>query len=260
MSGGERMETAGRGLRLAAHAAGAVLPSHVHRAPRFCLVLRGEFDEVLRGERSRPGEGALLYRPALAEHEEVFGPHGAIYGVLDVGPAFLDAAERCGFDPESASSATHPAPARAEAVLRRELAGWDEFSALSCEALSLEWLALMARAGRRGADEPAAGLAARVMDLLRARRGDVPGLAAIAASVDAHPSHVARAFRRAYGESVGAMGRRLRIEHGAELLRATTTPLAEIAVECGFSSQAHFTTVFRHAHGLTPGRYRRLLR
>jgi AraC-like DNA-binding protein len=33
--------------------------------------------------------------------------------------------------------------------------------------------------------------------------------------------------------------------------------LAEIAAECGFSDQSHFTRTFTHATGIAPGRWRR---
>jgi len=37
-------------------------------------------------------------------------------------------------------------------------------------------------------------------------------------------------------------------------------PLAEVSCDAGFADQAHFTRVFKSAFGLTPARYRALLR
>ena len=48
-------------------------------------------------------------------------------------------------------------------------------------------------------------------------------------------------------------------EHIAHLqakLGDMTEPLASIASQCGFSSQAHFGNRFREAFGLTPGQWR----
>jgi AraC family transcriptional regulator len=39
-------------------------------------------------------------------------------------------------------------------------------------------------------------------------------------------------------------------------LRKAETSLVEIALQCGFSSQSHFTTVFRRLVGTTPAGYR----
>jgi AraC family transcriptional regulator len=257
MDGAYHVANAGRPLRLTRHAAASVLPAHVHDRPRFCMVLRGGFEEVLRGRSSRPGEGMLLYRPAMAEHQEVFGDQGALYGVLEVGDVFLETAARYGFDVEAPAATAHPAGGRLEALLRREIEGWDRFSGLWCEALSLEWLALSMRRLDR-LDPPKSDLASRALEYLRSRLDEAPGLGEIAAAVGAHPAHLARAFRRTHGESIGTMCRRLRLERGADLLRAGRAPLVEIAADCGFSSQAHFTTAFRHAFGMTPGAYRRL--
>lgn len=48
----------------------------------------------------------------------------------------------------------------------------------------------------------------------------------------------------------------LRLEHAASLLAATTAPIAEIAVRCGFSSQSYFTRCFTAAHAMSPRAFR----
>ncbi|MEL6463587.1 MAG: AraC family transcriptional regulator [Pseudomonadota bacterium] len=48
----------------------------------------------------------------------------------------------------------------------------------------------------------------------------------------------------------------MRLDLVRDLLRTTDMPLVEIAYACGFSSQAHLTTVFGKTLGLTPGKYR----
>ena len=47
-----------------------------------------------------------------------------------------------------------------------------------------------------------------------------------------------------------------RIERAKQLLLRTDQSLAEIALEVGFSSQAHFTDQFRRVTGSTPLRFR----
>jgi AraC family transcriptional regulator len=42
-----------------------------------------------------------------------------------------------------------------------------------------------------------------------------------------------------------------------QLLRESALPLADIAVQCGFADQSHFTRVFSGRTGLSPGRWRR---
>ena len=47
-----------------------------------------------------------------------------------------------------------------------------------------------------------------------------------------------------------------RLERARELLERTDLSILQVAVEVGYCSQSHFTTVFRRATGLTPRRYR----
>lgn len=48
-----------------------------------------------------------------------------------------------------------------------------------------------------------------------------------------------------------------RLVRARELLSATRSPIAEIALLCGFSSQSHLTTAFRQDTGATPAAFRR---
>jgi AraC family transcriptional regulator len=68
---------------------------------------------------------------------------------------------------------------------------------------------------------------------------------------------LARGFRKAYGCSVGAYLRWLRIVHAARRLAESDEPLAEIALEAGFADQSHFSNVFRRETGLSPSVFRR---
>jgi AraC-like DNA-binding protein len=50
--------------------------------------------------------------------------------------------------------------------------------------------------------------------------------------------------------------RKLRLSMASRALVYTAKPLAEVATECGFSDQSHFTRAFREQFGATPGDYR----
>ena len=80
----------------------------------------------------------------------------------------------------------------------------------------------------------------------------------LAAHAGVHPSHLARSFRRHLGCSPGAYLRRLRLERACEALAETRASILAIALEAGFSGQAHFTRAFHRTMGLPPGAYRKL--
>jgi len=68
--------------------------------------------------------------------------------------------------------------------------------------------------------------------------------------------HFAAQFRAATGYRPREYLLNHRIEHAKSLLTATSRPLAEIALAVGFSTQAHFSTVFKRISGQTPARWR----
>jgi AraC family transcriptional regulator len=46
-----------------------------------------------------------------------------------------------------------------------------------------------------------------------------------------------------------------RIERAKQLLRQGNRAIADVALECGFTSQSNFTRAFRRATGMTPKAY-----
>lgn len=69
-----------------------------------------------------------------------------------------------------------------------------------------------------------------------------------------------RKVRRAFHRSPGQLVLTARIDRARTLLTRTDTPLARIALECGFSDQAAFSRTFARLTGQTPGQYRKALR
>jgi AraC family transcriptional regulator len=82
----------------------------------------------------------------------------------------------------------------------------------------------------------------------------VSDLSAIARS---SPSYFSSAFKRTFGATPHAylMGRR--ISMAVEMMLSGAAPLSEIAMNCGFADQAHFSRQFRRAMGYTPSHWRR---
>ena len=66
-----------------------------------------------------------------------------------------------------------------------------------------------------------------------------------------------RAFTNTVGIAPYAWFVQQRIVCAKHLLANTALPLAQVALECGFSDQAHFTKAFAKASGRTPAKWRR---
>jgi AraC family transcriptional regulator len=145
--------------------------------------------------------------------------------------------------------------------LAGELHAEDDAWALAAEGLCLELISGYIREERstlrssrsRPWLEP-------VRERLHARLAEHVSLGELAASAGVHPVHLSRSFRERYGMSVGEYVRQVRLDWATAQLAATETPLAVLAVEAGFADQSHFTRAFKRHAGLTPARYRRMVR
>lgn len=100
----------------------------------------------------------------------------------------------------------------------------------------------------------------RVRDYIETNLHRSLTVADLAAVVELSPDHFARVFKLAVGEAPHRYVMARRLARAEDELRRSDTPLAMVALGCGFSSQAHFTAAFQRATRLTPGRYRRLMR
>jgi len=92
----------------------------------------------------------------------------------------------------------------------------------------------------------------RALEFVEAHLAESIGLEDIANSTGLTRMHFASQFRRATGMRPHEYLLRRRIEHAQQLLRESKHNVFDVALSCGFRSQAHFTTVFKRFVGQTP--------
>ena len=92
-----------------------------------------------------------------------------------------------------------------------------------------------------------------LMDREYARPLDVPAMARAALM---SPSHFARRFRTAFGETPYSYLMTRRIERAKALLRLGTLSVTEVCVEVGCTSLGSFSSRFTELVGETPSAYR----
>jgi AraC family transcriptional regulator len=71
------------------------------------------------------------------------------------------------------------------------------------------------------------------------------------------PAHFSRKFKLAVGESPHAYVVKRRLERACHLMMTSAASLSEIALNVGFSDQAHLCRLFRQAFGQSPANWRR---
>ncbi|MGO1076526.1 AraC family transcriptional regulator [Inquilinus sp. CA228] len=160
------------------------------------------------------------------------------------GSAWLEAAIR-----HLVSEAESDRPGRS--VLLSRMAESLFIEALRCHMEQLPgdqtgWLA--------GARDPVVG---GVLALLHRDPAGDWTLGDLASAVGASRSVIAKRFNRFIGDSPIAYLARWRLELGARQLRTSAKPIAQVAAEVGYESEAAFSRAFKRAFGLPPAQYRR---
>jgi AraC family transcriptional regulator len=230
-------------------------PLHTHQAAYLCLVLKGTSRQTY-GKKShlrKPLE-AFFYPPGETLSER-FGNAGGRFFVLEVSKDWMSRVSELAPQEIRCVSDRRGALAQLGIRLYHEFRRPDTLSSLTMEGLAIEVLAEAVRAGHSADRTPPSWLVS-AREILRARFADRFSLCQIADAVRVHPVYLATMFRRFYGCSVGTYVRRLRITAACDELSRRKTPLVEIALETGFSNQAHFSREFRRAMGVTPREFR----
>jgi AraC family transcriptional regulator len=241
------------------------IDTHTHDDAHLLLVLDGAY--VSSAEDMPPVSivPSLILNPPGTTHRDCFrdlhdhtrdgrAPPGRFFALSLPYSRWCDAREVRHL-PERALRL--PLPALAAALrLRQRIRETDDVAALAIEA-DIERL-LDAASAAPIHTSPAPAWLQRARERLRDDASRVPTLAALAAECDVHPVYFARAFRSRYGCTPGDALRRCRLERALGELRDSRRALAEIALDCGFVDQSHFTHAFRQAFGWTPAQYRAL--
>jgi AraC family transcriptional regulator len=176
--------------------------------------------------------------------------------MIELGPEWLDTIASYG-DQIRELQQVHGEDATWLAVrLHQEYLRGDAASDLTIESLLFELCGSAAKHGARVDIAVPAWLASVELEVESGpeHRFD---LRALAATAGVHPTHLARTFRRFHGRTLGDYVTGLRIQRACRALTTTDNPLAAIAMDTGFTDQAHFTRTFREVIGTTPARYRR---
>ncbi|HLL75440.1 MAG TPA: AraC family transcriptional regulator [Pyrinomonadaceae bacterium] len=233
------------------------VPRHTHEDAHFLLVVRGAYITSAADALPLCTSPTLIFNPAGTTHRDRFQTRGGLFFTVSVGRESLD------LFPRPLRAVERPTGFRGGEILRlalgmyKEMRAADDLSPVLLEGMALELLGRAARLRAEGGPKPPRWLR-RAREMVHDRRDESVPVGEIAEAVGVHPVHLARAFRRHYGATVGEYARRLRVEHARRQLAATDLPLSRIATAAGFYDQSHFSRTFKRATGVSPAEYRRL--
>ena len=219
---------------------------HHHPETRIILSLAGRFETSHGRQRLQVDGDGAVYRPAGDEHLDSY--HEPVESLALLLPADAPAGEPY--------LLRDPALAGLARSLKAEWQMQDKASGLVLEGLvTLAASIVLHRRPVLSRGKP--HWIGQVRQQLDASYGVTPTLAALARSVDREAAYVAATFKRVYGSSVGAYLRELRLWQARERMARDEASLADIALDCGYADQSHFTRQFRRRFCITPAEYRR---
>lgn len=91
---------------------------------------------------------------------------------------------------------------------------------------------------------------------MEGHRGQLVRSSELASLASLSACYYSRTFTAVYGERPQATAARIRLEYAAELLTATSDPVASVALASGFENCCSFARAFRAHFGVTASRYR----
>lgn len=241
-----RRETADVVLSETSYDRGARMAIHSHQSAYFCFVRRGSFRERWKRGSSEHHQDEVIFHPTGDEHSNAFFDSSRCFNV-ELRPRYAtETAERTLLDRKAVRGILAslyreyregaPSPLVIEGLVYQLLGEAFERPAAVSQRRPA-WLQHL----REEVDR-------RFLEPLTVRQ--------LSESVDLHPVHVARAYRKEYGATVGEHVRSLRVSYAQELLRNRSMSLSDIALEAGFSDQSHFSRLFKRSTGMTPRQYR----
>jgi AraC family transcriptional regulator len=245
------------GLRVSTYQANTRMAPHRHDDCSFCVVVSGSYREHIRDQNAEHGNGHMLFYPAGEVHSQEFGMTNTRKIIFTPSLSSLEfLSERRVVLTNAPAVHGSIFSALANRVLS-EIRKPDQFAELVVQGLLLEMIAAFARAGDSTKLTHTVPIWLRqVRELLQESAVSDLTNETIGMQVGKHPVHVAREFRKHFGQTIGEYHRHLRLKKAEMLLRAKNLSLTDVALESGFCSHAHLSRSFKSAYGVTPSIFR----
>lgn len=252
-----KIETATLKVEEMAYAGGLCVARHCHDTANLLYIVAGAHWSGY----SRGGDTCVphtvRFLPAGEPHENYFPVESRCLNV-ELRPSMLDLAAEHGKTISSPGQVTGVFSAALGRRLHQELCENDDDSLVEMEGVILRLLLLDGQDGTRRQKWIPKWLL-QVREMLREEPNRRRNLTDLSRCVGRHPVQISRQFHQHFGCTIGDYVRRIRIARAQSLLSRREMEIAQIALECGFCDQSHFTSTFRRLTGMPPQRYRGLI-
>jgi AraC family transcriptional regulator len=234
---------------------GMRLSWHGNEQSSVVFVETGHCTKQLGSRIVELSQNSGLFIPSEGLQRDSF-PCATTFLAAEFSAAFLDRLRESGLTPSASISFAAGDTQQLRTQMLCELMNPDSMSAVVLEGLFMSAIGFAHRREQNRASMPPHWLK-QAKDLLHDTATETITMEGIACSVEVHPAHLSREFKRWFHRTPGEYVRECRVDLAKKQLRETDSALAQIAFEAGFADHAHFSNVFRRHTGLTPLNYRR---
>lgn len=231
---------------------------HFHEQAYFTFILEGNVLEGNKKEIYNCTAGSLLFHNWQEPHYNI-KPEGFTRGFhLEIEKDWLEDLDFNASDLQGSINLKRPDLKLLMYKIFCETKFDDDATTLSIQGLLLEVLAKMLMNNRfQTVQKPK--WVSEVDAIINDQFSDVLTLDYLAQTLNIHPVHLSRDFSKYFGSSFGDYIRKVKVEKSLQLISQRKLDLTQIALDCGFSDQSHFTRCFKQINGINPSQYRKIL-
>ncbi|HEY7403323.1 MAG TPA: AraC family transcriptional regulator [Candidatus Angelobacter sp.] len=235
------------------HRQARALPGHAHQAAFVSLMLEGQYRETAGFLQFGYQPFSCVYHPPGMEHHDEIGATGVTLLTFEFKPELMEEVDFCAIDTRPIVDLSGRQPAWELMDLYRRICA-DTTSNLDLESRAVSLAFSIVRTSARVPRDLRSLRCA--CEYVHAHFEDNLTLAQVARAAGVHPVYLGHIFRQEFGETLGEYLNRVRVHAAADRLVNSELPLSTIALDSGFYDQSHFTRIFRHFTGATPGAFR----
>lgn len=245
----------------------AISHYHIHPSYMFVVNLSNSVSIVLKEGIFGTKSNQVFFLPYGVPHHETCDEPIPRYVAIMVQPEFMEQQAEFYrlYKPDLTSHRFFPASEGLLQLTKKFIgeyklhqSGWD----VILEAIGVEvvhtLLRLMVGIGDENKEQTSRGEIDRCIEYMRQNLQEKHTLQSLASYSTMSVSHFTRLFRKETGASPIEYLISMRLDVASRRLMEGTEPIKQIAMDCGFSSPAHFTAAFQQKFKIAPSEYFKL--
>lgn len=225
---------------------------HYHDEPHLTFILSGGVTDKRKNLEAELFAGELMFFRAGEPHQTISRTFPTKYVSFQFQPDYFR--QNPSVEAQlTASIEKNPNAKLSMLKIYKEFSAKDVFSESSIEMLLLGLMN-----GKNFNDNARPNWLKKIVELLNDRWNEELSLNDLAAAANVHPKTVSKYFPKHFACTLGEYRRKIKIEKSLALIKTSNLSLTEIALNCGFYDQSHFTETFKKLTGFLPKQFRKL--